>query len=129
MKIYEFDKRVITTINVPIKITANMLNDIIVTAFEGGIGYWAVLDNTDEPDDKGLFTSSWMTSELLEGKILKFIDVEDKDTVWSLTLNDLLNGVKLNANLRPHDCDLENMDSTTADCIIQYALFGEIVYG
>jgi hypothetical protein len=41
----------------------------------------------------------------------------------------LSNGIKLNAIHRPHDADPDRGDATTCDCIIQYAMFGKVVYG
>lgn len=55
-------------------------------------------------------------------------DVESEDE-WELTLEKLLNGIKQNAAERPEDCSIEDGDAITADCILQYALFGEVVFG
>lgn len=67
--------------------------------------------------------------EMLEsGKSLWFCD-DEEDEQYELTLEQLLNGIELNAEQRPHDCDLENGDAITADCIIQFALFNEVVFG
>ncbi len=108
------------------------IENIIVTGFEGGIGYWSVIDNTglnwiDKP--KGEPTSTWATQLLLDGKSIRLFDVEDEDEGWLLTLDNLIEGYRLNYINRPHDNDLENGDATTADCIIQYALFGKVVFG
>ena len=48
---------------------------------------------------------------------------------YDLTLERLLVGIQKNAEERPWDCDLENYDATTCDCIIQYALYDEIIFG
>jgi len=113
-------------------IKAQDIEDIIVTGFEGGCTYWMGLDNStpiwdNQPED--LPNSQYVTQLLLRGEKVKLFDIEDEDETWELTLEKLLQGMKLNAEQRPHDCDLDNMDATTADCIIQYALFNEVVYG
>lgn len=67
--------------------------------------------------------------EMLEcGKLIYFIDCEDESRN-ELTLEKLLNGISKNAEERPHDCDLDTGDAITTDCIIQYALFDEVLFG
>ena len=117
---------------VPIQISNQDIEDIIVTAIEGGIGYWACLDNTNDywkSQPKDMPVSQWATELILSSRSVMFIDTEDESERWELTLSKLLNGIKLNHINRPHDSDLENMDSTTADCIFQYALFKDVIYG
>lgn len=182
------DKKVVATVEVPIKITEELFDDIIVTALEGGIGYWAQLDNSTDDfkayyEDEDNCTSEIAARLLLDGRTINFTDAEaDYDEIeeleeeiedlemgienlstdraenrkqieenlsnvlklkskieqikkdneietWELTFDKVLNGIKLNAIERTFDADLENMDSTTADCIIQYGLFGRVVYG
>lgn len=66
--------------------------------------------------------------EMLEtGKSIYFIDGKD-ESINELTLKKLLRGIKKNAEARPWDCDLNNWDMDTMDCIIQYALFNKTVY-
>lgn len=68
--------------------------------------------------------------EILEGgESIYFIDAEDSDEVYELTLKKLLNGIKLNAENRPDDSSIEDGDGETMDCIIQYALFGDVIFG
>ena len=68
--------------------------------------------------------------EILEGgKSIWFIDAEDDYERYELTLDKLLNGIALNAKNRPHDCDIDNGDGITMDCIIQYALFDDVIFG
>lgn len=113
-------------------LTENDIENIVVTGFEGGIGYWSVIDNTgfywdSKPNDEPV--STWATKILLDGGSVKLLDVDDESEKWLLTLDKLIEGFRLNYINRPHDNDIEEGDATTADCIIQYALFGEVVYG
>jgi hypothetical protein len=121
--------------NIEKALTEYDIETIIVDGFEGGIGYWAGLRKSDnketfelKPSDEP--TSTWSTKVLIEGGSIYLHDCEEEtDELWELTLPKLLEGYKLNCINRPHDNDLENGDATTMDCIIQYALFGDIVYG
>jgi hypothetical protein len=134
MEFIEFsDKKIVGAYEKPL--TESDVDAIISTALEGGIGYWARLDTStpgweDKPDNN--FTSEWVTKMLLEGREVKFEDAEDEEedcSEWVLTLEKLIKGINLNTKNRDWDCDIDNGDATTMDCIIQYALFGEVVYG
>lgn len=130
---YEFgDSTIVGSFRKKIDVSANNVETVMVNCMEGGSTYWMGLDNsTDvwEGKPQGIPLSTWATQMLLDGKTLHFYDLEDEDEKWTLTLEKLIEGFKLNAENRPHDCDLENGDATTSDCIIQYAMMGEIVYG
>lgn len=131
----KFTDKVIGKISLDIiEMTEQDIESIIVSSFEGGSNYWMGLDNTTEgwsekPKDEPLAT--WATKLILEGKSIKLYDIEetDDDTNWILTLDKILEGFKLNAIHRPFASDKNNFDAADADCIIQYALFGEVVYG
>lgn len=110
------------------------MEDIVVTALEGGIGYWACLDNTtpefkDEPNDTP--TAVWCWRLIKEGKPIRFIDAEDVEEgeTWWLNLQMLLNGIAKAVEKGNWDGDMDSIDGVVADCIFQYAMFGEIVYG
>lgn len=124
----------------PIKVSANDIDNIVCTAIEGGINYWAMIDRQKSEcreKPKGMPLSSWVTKMLLDGKSVYFYDWEaesgdeagNESERFELNLLRLINGIKLNCQHRPHDCDIETGDATTADCIFQYAMFNEIVYG
>ena len=108
------------------------IENIIVTALEGGINYWAWLNNETpewklKPDKMPV--SQYATMLLLEGKHIIIGELEESETKTKrLTLRKLLKGFSLNMTHRPHDADKDNMDAHSADCIIQYALFGDVVY-
>lgn len=108
------------------------MEDIVVTAFEGGIGYWACLDNTgvewDAQDDDSA-TSEWMWKLLKEGEEIRFLDEQDNDEVYFLTLDKLLDGIDKTISNTTWDGDMGNFDILVADAIFQYAMLGDIVYG
>ena len=109
-------------------VSIETLENIVVTALEGGIGYWSVLDNTTKIWDKYDYCDlpcSQAAFELLyNGESLKFYDVEDETEVWQLTWKKLIKGVELFGGVKEED-----IDATVADQIIQYALFGKIMFG
>ena len=114
--------------------TEEEMQDIVITALEGGIGYWACLDNTtpefkNEPKDTP--TAVWCWQLLKEGKSLRFIDAEDVDEgeTWWLTLQMLLNGIGSAIAKGYWDGDMDNVDGDVGDSIFQLAMFGDIVYG
>ena len=117
------------------EVTEHNIENIIITSFEGGSNYWMGVDNStkeweNKPEDEPI--STWATKLILDGRKVKLFDIDetdDQDEEWNLTLVKILKGIGLNIKHRSFDADLENMDATTADCIIQYALFGEVVYG
>ena len=126
-------------VQITIGMTDEDILDLLVTAIEGGIGYWACLDNSGErwmtaPDDQ-----SWAeiaTSILLEGGGVTFLDDEDRCTSWVLTLKKLLEGVKMwveqedgRTCIDGEGIDMCMVDADAADSIIQLALFGELVFG
>ena len=132
---YKFsDKNVIGSYVKKIDVTANDIETVIVNSFEGGSNYWLGLDTEHENNvwnskPVGIPYSTWATQMLLEGKTLHFYDVEEESEKFTLNLEQLINGFKINAEKRPFDCDLENGDAITADCILQYGIFGKLVYG
>ena len=129
-------------IELDVNITDQDIEDIIVTALEGGTGYWACLDNSrpewEEAYETEEVTSIIATRFLLEGKTLYFSDAEgEDDEIWELTTDKLVKGIRLsviNGNTDMVDfsnsnLDVLNIDSSVADCIIQYALFDKVVFG
>lgn len=126
------EKKVVGKVLIEVELTERDIETIVVTGFEGGIGYWSIIDNTginfeNKPSDEP--TSTWSTKLLLEGKSVKLLDAEEPDEGWLLTLDKIIEGYRLNRIKRPFDADIDNGDATTADCIFQYGLFGELVYG
>jgi hypothetical protein len=130
----KFDEnKVVGKVEITKYLTEDDISTIMVNGIETSIGYWAGLNNsTKEWDDKPADepSSTWATKLLLEGKEVLFYDREDEDREYfPLTLEKLIKGFQMNAEKRPFDAELDQGDAITYDAIIQYALFGEIVYG
>lgn len=116
-------------------ITEEEIKNLIIDSIEIGITYWATLHNDTEQfekyyDETELTTSEIVAEILLSGGSVKITYIEEsEEPKFDLTLDRLLVGIQKNAETRPWDCDLENYDATTCDCIIQYAIFDDIIFG
>lgn len=132
VEMLNFTDKVVGVAVVEHSLTEKDIESIMVGGIEGGINYWAGLNNVGEyweVKPKTEPSSMWAVKLLLEGKVVEFYDREDENEIWKLSLKDLIKGYSQNAKERPHDSSLEDGDATTCDCIIQYALFGKLVFG
>jgi hypothetical protein len=119
-------------------ITKTITDDDLINILSGAndsCSYWVgeyKYDENDYKESRNKLNEPCFEDVLLQmlkdNKKLGYYDSED-DVTHYLTLDKLLNGIKLNVEQRPHDCDLEDSDGTTCDCILQFALMGEVVYG
>lgn len=112
---------------VVVKITAENIENIVVSALECCSTYWVGVDNTTpEWDDapKDLPVSQYCVALLLAGKSVKLYDVEDDSETWELTLEKLIKGISREIANGFKLSDIEE----EADPALQYALFDEIVY-
>lgn len=100
------------------------------------IGYWSVIDNdsnewwdarSEMPKDSTF--EDLMYHILKKGERIIIFDVEDEEEMWHLTLDGLLNGIKLAIQNKYWDGDIDTIDGEVGDIIFQYALFNEIVFG
>lgn len=105
------------------------IDDIMTTALEGGITYWC-----DEAKVVGDYLGEYASEQISRGGVLKLHDPEE-DQYYELTLDKFLTGLKKVVSERGLDViyegkiDSSEIDSEDADAIIQYAIFGEVVYG
>lgn len=127
------------------KLTVGEIKDVITTAVEGGIGYWACLLNDDPIYEKAredlrkvqedVFYCDIIYKVLEDGNEIKFQDADDLDEgeIWSLTWDKLMTGIKIyeeKYGKSVHKAMEEaDFDANDADMIFQYALFGELIYG
>lgn len=113
-------------------LTQENIDDIMVGALEGGINYWC-----QEAEVVGDYLGEYASDQISRGGKLILHDAESSDK-WELDLEKFLNGVKLwvqngddayGAVQRDGTVDTCQIDAEMADLIVQYALFGEVVFG
>ena len=110
------------------QISTQEIDDLMVTAFEGGINYWCgYAEIVEKPE-----TECTLKSEVISRNgALELFDDESDDT-WILTREKFLKGVEKALNHFEYSNIqdmIENHDAETVDVIIQYALFDEIIFG
>lgn len=111
-------------------LTEQDIDDIMVTALEGGINYWC-----DEAEVVGEYLGLYASDQIARDGKLRLYDAEG-DSSYELTLEKFLNGVMMAIEQgyatdwceRGH-IDVCNIDADGADVIIQLALFGDVIYG
>lgn len=114
-----------------IQLTQQDIDDIMVGALEGGINYWCF-----KVDVLGEYLGEYASEQISRGGSLKLYDSENGEKYW-LDREKFLNGFKLWVEnggdqygaVQGSEVDCCNIDAGCADEIIQYALFGEVVYG
>lgn len=112
------------------EINLNDVQDLIETAIEGGIGYWAKLNGGEKKGNPQYLSDYPFTG----GSI--FIDEMDNnfETVvkeYKLDLGRIVTGLQLMADVYENhwnDFITGNYDAITGDVLVQLALFGEIKY-
>jgi hypothetical protein len=109
------------TIKIGITLSSQNIDDIVCTALEGGINYWASSAEVKDGDCKG---ATYASEVISRGGTL--IIKEDQDgKLHELTLDNFKKGVELYGV--PGIAD--DHDAWDADSIVQYALFGRLIYG
>lgn len=108
-----------------IKITEQEIEDIMVTALEGGINYWC-----DKVEIKNNPTNKDHASEVIAYGGELILHVEGKQ--WILNREMVLRGIEKAMDHFKYDSFkkfMDEHDATTADVIIQFAIFYEIIFG
>lgn len=109
------------------------LEDIITIALEGGSNYWIdyIKDEKNEKP-KDVPTSIWVFDQLKKDKVI-IICMENDERAF-LNIKKLKWGVKKyfsdsNKLIGGLTLDAGDYDTDMADCVLQYAVFGVLVYG
>ena len=110
-------------VNKTIEISDEDIDNIMCDALEGGITYWCCAAKV-----VGEYLGEYVSDQISRGGEIILFDSEDDET-YTLNREKFLNGVKLAIEQGDFSGDFEDADSATADIIVQYALFGEIVFG
>lgn len=122
-----------------LKVTQEDMDDIMVSALEGGINYWCCRAEVVG----GKYLGEFASEQIGRGGSLRLYDMEE-DTTYILNEDKLLYGIKryIEEGNKPYDILCEAVDSDgykrlecgmidaiVSDIIIQYAVMGEVVYG
>lgn len=114
---------------IDVNLSQQDIDDIMAVAMEGGICYWC-----RKAEVVGEYLGEYASDQISRGGALILHDAESAQT-WELTLEKFLNGVKLyfeqgcHVNVEDNAIDTCDIDANDADCIIQFAVFGEVVFG
>ena len=116
-----------------ILLTQEDIDDIMVGALEGGINYWC--QEAEVIKEKRV--ADWGHEQIARGGSLILHDIEDYDDTQELTLEKFLNGFKLwvaqggdhYGAISHGRVDCCQIDAECADAIVQYAVFGQLVFG
>lgn len=132
------------TIKKTFNITDEQLDEIMCTALEGGITYWC-----DEAKVVGDYLGEYAHEQIARGGQLILSDSEEGKT-YELNKEKLLKGLELYltnggdaeiasreivdtaevaAATYEYTIDTCEVDAAVADEIVQYALFGDVIYG
>ena len=124
------------------EITRQDLENIFVTAIEGGSNYWYFFDEEAcfmvrkaVPKDKDPYFSTAVLSAVIDhGVELPVSDVEDGEVIGTISLSTMeerLQKLFDNKELRPALENLldDNGDASDADVVFQFICMGEVVYG
>ena len=115
-----------------IKVTDQDIDDIIATAFEGGINYWCY-----KAEVVGDYLGEFASEQISRGGTVRLYDSVE-DAVYELTLENFMEGLTKAIEDNWYDeygwydgnsIDTCNVDADVADVIIQLALFDDVIYG
>ncbi len=136
------EKKYSAPVSFVIELSDQDIEDMIVTMLEGGIGYWACLDNTGDefenaPDDEPVSITA--ANILRSGGTLVFIDQYDDDKLVEMNLDSFINGfctyissgraLDIMVEKDNHiGIDLCNFDAVAADDLAQTILLGDVQY-
>ena len=131
-------------IEIKIKISRDVIEDIFVTAIEGGINYWYFLSDkairkirNAVPEDVDPYLSTAIVKAILDHNIeVDICDLEDDDegdvigTISLSTMSERLNLLSASDNRDAlFNFINETADAGDADVVFQYLAMGEVVYG
>jgi hypothetical protein len=109
------------------------IDDILCTAFEGGINYWCDRVQVLEGDYKG---AEYASEAVSRGALIKLNITDEERTggtlkVDLLTRDNIVKGIEMAAKHKKMSVKgfIENHDAGDADMAVQFAIFGELIYG
>jgi hypothetical protein len=105
-----------------VQIRTRLLWDLMTTAVEGGIDYWGSVQDTTRDADLNVLKFTVVDRE----------DEEDEEgKAYTVDAVKMLHGLQALLLQYPWRSRIvnEDYDAEDADCVVQMALFGEVMYG
>ncbi len=110
-----------------------ILNNVFVTAIEGGSTYWMSIDFSKVPKYPGKPLSECTLEYILEGGSVAVYDAEDDDEkLGMLSLSSIYDGIKKIDYHMMWAVEAEmgdDFDAESSDVLMQHFVMGEVVYG
>lgn len=123
------DKKFPVHAEIVVNLTMQDIDDIMCLALEGGITYWCC-----EAEVVGEYLGEYAHEQISRnGTLLLHYSEEDKE--YQFTLEHFVQGFRLYLEQGCHIAvedsaiDTGDLDANDADCIVQFGLFGEVLYG
>lgn len=115
------------------EVSKDDMSYLLVAAFEGGINYWCGEIKISKLPEDYIDGEEIIASDVIgrNGELLLF-DIEDSNERWFLTQENMLKGIsKAMDHLSYVNFEefMDDHDADTADIVIQFALFDEIIFG
>lgn len=109
---------------IDVTIDDEYIEDVLITAFEGGINYWTdFISRNDYPNEKASNVDIIMAGGILS------VFPEDDSMTYSLHKENVIEGIKRMIEEKGMQyLDAGNVDADIADMVIQYAIFQKLVY-
>ena len=119
----------IKELQVTISITEETIENIMSALLEDE--KWSIHQEDDQSNwsnkPLGIYQDEWATNLLLHGETLMLTDKRNKNSLYSMTLEDLYDGIFF--SLKGGNSSLfQNVTNETADTIIQYSIFKRLLY-
>lgn len=114
---------------IEVELSTEDIDDIMCAALEGGICYWC-----GRAEVVGNYLGEYASEQIARGGSLLLHDAESADA-WELNREKFLNGMKLyfeqgcHVRVEDNHIDTCDIDADDADCIVQLAIFGEVMFG
>lgn len=129
-------------INIEKEISRDTLENIFVTALEGGSNYWYTISSKTKRaireavsrEEDPYFSTALMTAVLDRGISVDIYDAEDNETILgTLSLDSIKEGLQKLADSDDAQILMDELmftgDAVTSDVCFQYMVMGEIIFG
>lgn len=113
-------------ISIPYKVSDDIIDNVMCTALDTGINYWCNYEVVDSEFNK----CEWDYEIISRGGKIKLTDYNGKS--HTINVEKILKGIKIyikNCLESGLQVNLDSIDSEKADSIIQFGIFGDILYG